>query len=103
MMNVFPILSQLHHAGDRHNCQRILDRSIKYLLAISMPLMTGIFVAAHPIVDLLYGPGFGPSGSALRIMALCIPLGFLFELLWRLLAPRDRQHLMLRAHLVPTL
>jgi O-antigen/teichoic acid export membrane protein len=33
-------------------------------------------------------------------MAWCVPLGFLYELFWRLLAARDQQHLMLRAQVV---
>jgi O-antigen/teichoic acid export membrane protein len=60
-------------------------------------LASGIVVAARPIVNLLYGPGFEASIPLVRIMALCIPLAFLFELLWRLLAARDQQGLMLRA------
>jgi O-antigen/teichoic acid export membrane protein len=88
------------HVSDPSAGHMILHRSIKYLLAISLPLMSGIFVAAQPLVRLLYGDGFEPSVQVVRIMACCIPLSFLFELLWRLLAAHDQQHLMLRAQVM---
>jgi O-antigen/teichoic acid export membrane protein len=97
MRNLYPVLSRSQQSFGRRDDQPILDQSIKYLLAISLPLAIGILVAAHPIVDLLYGPGFGPSVSLVRIMAVCVPLTFLFELLWRLLAARDQQNQMFRA------
>jgi O-antigen/teichoic acid export membrane protein len=99
MKNVFPVLSHAYLV-DRGRCQIILERSIKFLLAISLPLMSGICVAARPLIRLLYGSGFAPSVPVLRVMACCIPLAFLFELLWRLLAARDQQYLMLRAQII---
>jgi O-antigen/teichoic acid export membrane protein len=99
MRSVFPVLSHAYII-DRVRCQVILERSIKYLLAVSLPLMCGIFVAARPLVHLLYGSGFEPSVSVLRVMVFCIPVSYLFELLWRVLAARDEQHLMLRAQVI---
>ena len=103
LKNVFPVLSRAHHTADAQQCQVIVDKSIKYLLAISLPLAAGTCAAARPLVHWLYGPSFEPSVAAVRIMAWCIPLTFVFELLWRLLAARDNQHLMLRAQVVTTL
>jgi O-antigen/teichoic acid export membrane protein len=97
MRNLYPVLSQAHRDADRGASQPLIGQSVKYLLAMSLPLASGIFVAARPIVDLIYGPGFEPSVPLVRIMAFCIPLAFLFELLWRLLAARDQQGLMFRA------
>ena len=97
--NVFPVLSRTQIA-DREKGRVILSQSVKYLLAISLPLMSGSFVAAGPVVRLLYGPDFEPSVPLVRIMAWCIPMAFLYELLWRLLAARDEQHLMLRAQAI---
>jgi len=102
MTNVLPILARCYHAADRLQSQVVLEKSIKYLLAIALPLMAGIFVTARPIVHLLYGLAFGPTVELLRIVSLSIPLTFLFEVLWRLLAVRDQQHLMLRAQVVST-
>jgi O-antigen/teichoic acid export membrane protein len=103
MRNLYPVLSQQHVDRGCRDCDDpLLSQSIKYLFAMSLPLAAGIVAAADPIVRLLYGPGFGPSVPLVRIMAVGIPLTFLFELLWRLLAARDQQNLMLRAQVVMT-
>jgi O-antigen/teichoic acid export membrane protein len=102
MTNVFPVLSHSHHTADRRTTQLIVDKSIKYLLAVSLPLMAGVFVAARPIIRLMYGPGFEPSVAPLRIMASCIPLVSLSAVLWRLLAARDQQHSVFHIQLVTT-
>jgi len=102
MTNVYPVLAQVEHEGDRIRSQRILDTSLKYLLACSLPIAVGLYVAASPVVSLLYGPGFEPSVVALKIMVWSIPLSFFSSLLWRLLAARGDQHLVLQSQMVTT-
>jgi O-antigen/teichoic acid export membrane protein len=102
MANVFPVLALSYHKDDRHTSQLIVGKSIKYMLALSLPLMSGIMVAAGPIIGLLYGPGFAPSVVLLRILAWDIPLTCLCEMLWRLVAARDQQHFVLRALVATT-
>lgn len=102
MMNVFPVLSQTYLAGDAE-ALRILDRSIKYLLALSLPVMVGVVVAADPIVRALYGPGFQASVIPLRLLAVSIPLQALSAVLWRVLVARGQQSLVLRALAANTL
>ncbi len=100
MRNVFPLLSRSEHARDQRASGLLLSRSFKYLLAIGLPLTVGIFVAARPIVELIFGPGFEGAVTALRIMTWYIPLGFLHEVLWRLLVARNQQHLLVRAQAI---
>ncbi len=102
MTNVYPVLSHAEYVADRNTSRVILEKSIKYLLAVSLPLAVGFIVAARPILALVYGPGFEPSVSALRIMAWCVPLSSLTSVLWRLLAARNQQHLLLRAQVLTT-
>jgi O-antigen/teichoic acid export membrane protein len=99
MKNVLPVLSYCHNA-DRVKSQALVEQCIRYLSAISLTLTCVIYVAARPLVFLLYGPAFGPSVLLLRMMACCIPLAFLFELFWRVLVARNQQGLMLRAQFV---
>jgi O-antigen/teichoic acid export membrane protein len=100
MRNVFPLLSRSEHTQDKRTSGMLLSRSLKYLLAISLPVTVGIFVAARPITALLYGPGFDQTVTALRIVTWYIPLTFLHEVLWRLLVARDQQHLLVRAQAI---
>jgi O-antigen/teichoic acid export membrane protein len=101
MTNVFPVLSKSYHVADQKP-QLILDKSIHYLLAASLPLAAGIFVAARPIVHLVYGPDFGPSVAVLRLLVWGIPLACLLAILWRALVARGQQDLVLRADMVST-
>jgi len=99
MTNVFPVLSHSYHLADR-KFRIIQEKSIKYLLAISLPLTAGTIAASESIIDLLYGPGFGPSVAALQVLAWGIPLSALISVFWRVLAARNQQGLDLRARII---
>jgi len=90
MSNVYPVLSRSHQLADE-KFQTIQDKSIKYLLAISLPLTAGIIGAAAAAIRLCYGPGFEAAILPLQIMALNIPLAYVSSVLWRVLAARNRQ------------
>ncbi len=87
MTSVFPLLSNFYHGGDQRTVV-IREKSIKYLLAISFPVMAGLFITAHPVLRLLYGSGFSASVTPLRILTFTIPLGSLWAVLWRVLSAR---------------
>src|SRR2546422_11363005 len=95
MTNVYPVLSHAEHVADRNTSRIVLEKSIKYLLAISLPLTAGVIVAARPILTIVYGAGFEPSVQPLRIMTWCVALWSLTSVLWRLLAACNQQHLFL--------
>jgi O-antigen/teichoic acid export membrane protein len=101
MTNVFPVLSRAYHLGGLQ-AQVIRNQSMKYLLSISLPLTVAVFVAAGPIVSLMFGPGFEPSASALRWLIFDLPLASLFAVLWRALMARGEQGLVLRAMTIVT-
>lgn len=95
MVNVFPILSRSFQSNDR-KWQLIQDKAILLLLAISLPLAAGITIAAQPILQLLFGPGFGSASLPLQILAWNIPLVAMNAVLWRMLSARGEQHIVLR-------
>jgi len=99
MNNVYPVLSRSYYLEDR-KFRIIQDKSIKYLLAVSLPLTVGIIATAKPIVNLLYGPGFEPSVLQLQLLACSIPLFFLSAVFWRVLVARGEQDLVLRVRIV---
>jgi O-antigen/teichoic acid export membrane protein len=99
MTNVYPVLSRSFYSGDR-KFEIIQDKSVKYLLAASLPLAVGITIAAEPIVKLLYGPGFEASVLPLQIMAWSIPVTFMTEVFWRALVARDQQRSTLWAQIM---
>jgi O-antigen/teichoic acid export membrane protein len=102
MTNVYPVLSRSFHLADGR-AQEIQDLALKYLLAFALPLSAGLLFAAEPIIEAFYGPGFDRSVLLLQILALNLPLYCLHSVLWRVLAARGRQGLVLRVQVVTTL
>jgi O-antigen/teichoic acid export membrane protein len=100
-INLFPVLSHSFHEGDGR-AQSIQDRAVAVMLAVTVPVSVVTFVAAEPIVELLYGDGFGTSATALRFLAANVCLAALFDLFWRVLASRDRQDAVLRVQWLTT-
>jgi O-antigen/teichoic acid export membrane protein len=99
MTNVYPILSHFHHVGDQ-KFQIVQDKSIKYLMAFSLPLMAGLIAIAEPAITLIYGEEFETAILSLRILALGIPPFFISSVLWRVLIARDHQNLVFRARVL---
>jgi O-antigen/teichoic acid export membrane protein len=88
MISVFPVLTSYCHAQGGEKILVIREKSIKYLLAISLPIAAGLFVAARPVLQRLYGAGFESSVAVLRVLVLTIPLVSLWAVLWRVLSAR---------------
>jgi O-antigen/teichoic acid export membrane protein len=99
MTNVFPALSRSYRQGDGKS-QNINEKSVRYLLALSLPVAAIMTVAAEPIVQLLYGPAFESSVLVLRILAWNLPLYCLNGLLWRILVARGEQSSNVRVQVI---
>ncbi len=99
MTNLYPILAR--RSSDT-SFDSMRDKSIKYLLALSLPLAAGTIVLARPIVSLIYGEAFAPSVSLMRILAMNIPLVSLWTILWRILAAQHEQGTVFRIQVVGT-
>jgi O-antigen/teichoic acid export membrane protein len=99
MTNIFPALSRSYHHL-REKAQLIQEKSIKYLLALSLPLAAAMTVAAEPIIQLMYGPSFHESVLVLRILAWNLPIYCLNGLLWRVLVARGEQSANVRVQVI---
>ena len=72
---MLPVLAQAH--GDHEEVSRTIARSCKYLLMMSLPIAAGVSVLAPQIVALLYGPKYGGTIPALRILIWATPFSFM--------------------------
>jgi O-antigen/teichoic acid export membrane protein len=99
MTNVFPVLSRSYQES-AEKFWFIQSKSIKYLLAVALPLAAGTVVVAGPMIRLLYGPGFDASVVILQILVWTAPLHALMAVLWRVLAAANQQRLDLRARVI---
>lgn len=99
MINVFPVLSRAFHEGGRR-AQEIQDRSLKYLLALGLPLAAGMIFAATRIIEAFFGDKFDPSAALLRILGANIVFYCIAAVLWRVLAARGEQGAVFRVQAI---
>ncbi|MBN1453543.1 MAG: flippase [Anaerolineales bacterium] len=102
MTNVFPVLSRSHGMEDDKS-QLVQDKSIKYLLALSLPLAIGMTAISAPIILFIFGPGFEVSEPVLQILAWSVPLIFINDVFWRVLIARGQQDLVLQIRVITLL
>jgi O-antigen/teichoic acid export membrane protein len=95
----FPVLSSTYEES-RDKAEILQNRSLKYLLALAIPLAVGIFITADEVIPLFYGPGFEESIHTLQILAWYLPLAFINMILYRVLYVRGQQHIVFRVQLV---
>jgi O-antigen/teichoic acid export membrane protein len=101
MTNVFPVLSRSYQLGDG-KARSIQEKSMKYLLALSLPIAVGLTMVAEPTVRLIYGPGFEPAIVPLQVLAWSLPFGCLNTVFWRTLVARGQQGAVLRMQAIVT-
>jgi len=96
---IFPLLTRAYQRYPQ-KAQVIQEKSVRYLLAVALPLAVGGFAAAQPIVHAVYGPGFDRSIAVFRVISWHTILSFVNGVLWRVLLARDEQHLALRVQVI---
>lgn len=77
---VFPILRSTW-LSDKERFARILQKSFDALALLALPLVVGGVLLATPVMTLIAGPAFSPSGPLLQILIIatgCIFIGALF-------------------------
>ena len=99
MNNVYPVLSRSFYKEDLQ-FQTIQDKSIRYLLALSLPIAIGLIIIAGPTIELFYGSGFEKSILPLQILSAGLPIAFVSAVLWRALAARNKQDTVLATRIV---
>ncbi|MCK4519296.1 MAG: flippase, partial [Candidatus Omnitrophica bacterium] len=71
-LSVFPAISRYAESS-----KRLLNiswqRSVKYLLIISLPIAVGVFILAERFINILYHSGYENATVALRILILAVP------------------------------
>ncbi len=87
---VYPVMSRLTPGGDPP-LQPVVDSALKLALALSVPAALVAGLAAEPIVDLLFGSGYGDAPGALAILAPAIVFYPLSYVGWNLLVAQNRQ------------
>jgi O-antigen/teichoic acid export membrane protein len=70
--NLFPMVSRSRN--DPAMLRRISDRSLRYTLALAIPLAIGGTLVARPLMEVVFGPQFSGGAAALRILIWVVPV-----------------------------
>ena len=101
MTAVFPVFSRMFigtrelgpEAGQNLEAlNNLLSKSFETLLLLSVPIGLGIFAIANPLVLLIFGVEFAPSGPILAIFGIVLILTYQNMLLGQFLISIDRQN-----------
>jgi O-antigen/teichoic acid export membrane protein len=88
---VFPALARMYtDAPDA--LPRLIQKSFDLLLIVAIPIGMGLFVVADPLVLLLFGAEFAPSGTLLALLGLVLIATYLNILIGQFLISTDRQN-----------
>jgi O-antigen/teichoic acid export membrane protein len=91
MTAVFPALSRMYATGSK-SLPKLMSKSFDILLLLSVPIGLGLLVIAKPLVVLLFGADFAPSGPVLAVMGIVLILTYQNILLGQFLVSTDRQN-----------
>ncbi|MCA9932486.1 MAG: flippase [Anaerolineales bacterium] len=91
MTAVFPALSRLY-TSDSDSLHRLMGKSFDLLLLVAIPIGLGLIVIANPLVVLLFGEAFAPSGPVLALFGVVLILTYQNMLLGQFLVSTDKQN-----------
>jgi len=97
--SIYPVFSKLFHRSP-NSFQEANSLSIRYILVAMLPMATGIQGLAEPLVRLLFGEGFLPAASVLKVVIwTLVPYGIVRVLASGLFAS-NRQVIDLKVNLM---
>jgi O-antigen/teichoic acid export membrane protein len=81
-ISMSPTLVKEYDSG-RGSIQNTVQRALRYLLLLSLPIAVGGMLLAERIIILLYGQDFVPAVPVMQILVWALPAMFLAEILGR--------------------
>jgi O-antigen/teichoic acid export membrane protein len=81
-MSMYPTLVKEHDSG-HGSIRSTVQRALRYLLLLSLPISVGGMLLADRIILLLYGHEFTPAIPVMKVLVWALPSMFLSEILGR--------------------
>jgi stage V sporulation protein B len=100
---LFPSISSFMSNGNIEEARRIISKSLRYLLLITIPLGTLMYVTAPNLIKLLYGNKYLPATQPLRILLGSYILLTIFSMLASILNGASRANYSLLITLAGTI
>lgn len=90
--SLLPVMSRLNRAR-QEKLEDIAQKAIKYLIAISIPIVIIVVMLAGPFIYIIYGGAYCNSIPALCILVFAIPFIFVNNAFHAILISTDRQQI----------
>ena len=98
---IYPVLARLTRTSEPP-LALVFSRSLKLVIALTLPLAVGAAVLADPLVRLIYGPDYDKAGLALALLAPTIALYPVSYVSGNLLLAQDRAGVLTKVYCVIT-
>lgn len=92
---IFPVLAKFH-VSSKDLLKILYERSFKYLLILSIPIVAGTVILAPDIILILFQDSYAESVIALQILIWVIPFMFLVNIFGVMFVSINKQNLMLK-------
>jgi O-antigen/teichoic acid export membrane protein len=86
---IYPVLSR-SYTSSTGQLQLLARRGMDLMFTLSIPIGLGIVLIARPLIALLYGAEFSPSGSILEMLGVVLIFTYLNTMVGQLLIATDR-------------
>lgn len=96
---VLPIMAAAWAEKNTEQFKNVFQRSFDFMAILAMPLFFGAQIIAKPIMVLVAGEDFGPSGAALKILILAASIIFLGSMFSHGIIAIDRQKKLIGAYI----
>jgi O-antigen/teichoic acid export membrane protein len=90
-LSIYPTMIKEYDSG-RGSIRDTVQRSVRYLLLVSLPMAIGGMLVAHRIILLLYDEKFAPAIPIMQILVWGLPALFLAEILGRVVITLHREN-----------
>jgi O-antigen/teichoic acid export membrane protein len=101
-ISIYPTLIREYDSG-RGSIQDTVQRALRYLLLLSLPMAVGGMLLADRIIILLYGWEFAPAIPVMQILVWALPFMFLSEILGRTSVTMHLEKRMVRVTIIRAL
>lgn len=87
---VYPLMSR-YHTDAPDKLAILYEKVTYYLIVLALPIAVGVSLLAGPIIELIYGPAFGPAAAVLSISIWAVVFLYLNVPDARLMLVHNRQ------------
>jgi O-antigen/teichoic acid export membrane protein len=99
---LFPALAR-QASRDESKLAPVYERTLRYLLAVALPLTVGLFFLADDLVPFLFKDDLAPAAAVLKVLIWVVPLQYVSEFLGYAILIAGREQRVARSVLISSL